>query len=125
MHYWLSGPADGRVVVLTHGASMDHRMFDAQLHLLTDAGYRVLTWDIRGHGRSQPLGEIPIDVSDMVDDLLAILGELGIDGPICVGGQSLGGYVAQEMTYREPGRVAAMVIIGSTCITWPIARWER
>lgn len=125
VHVWVTGPTDGPLIVLTHGASMDHRMFDEQLTPLVGAGYRVLTWDIRGHGRSQPIGQVPIDVTDMAEDLLAILDHLGIAGPICVGGQSLGGYVAQELAYREPERVGAMVIIGSTCITMPIARWEQ
>lgn len=100
-------------------------MFDEQLGTLVTAGYRVLTWDIRGHGRSQPIGRVPIDVSDMTDDLVAIVDQLGVVGPICVGGQSLGGYISQEMLLREPDRVTAMVIIGSTCITIPMAWWER
>ena len=125
LHDWLAGPADGPLIVLSHGASMDHRMFDEQLGPLVDAGYRVLTWDIRGHGRSQPIGRVPIDVADMTGDLLAVLDHLDITGPICVGGQSLGGYIAQDLVHREPRRVAAMVIIGSTCLTLPIARWEQ
>lgn len=125
VHAWLTGPTSGPLIVLSHGASMDHRMFDEQLGPLVGAGYRVLTWDIRGHGRSQPIGRVPIDVADMAEDLLAILDHLDVSGPICVGGQSLGGYVAQELVYREPERVAAVVIIGSTCITMPIARWEQ
>jgi 3-oxoadipate enol-lactonase len=125
IHAWLSGPAGGPLIVLSHGASMDHGMFNEQLGPLVGAGYRVLTWDIRGHGRSQPIGRVPIDVANMAEDLLAILDHLDISGSICVGGQSLGGYVAQELVYREPGRVAAVVIIGSTCITMPIARWEQ
>jgi pimeloyl-ACP methyl ester carboxylesterase len=125
IHAWLAGPDSGPVVVLTHGASMDHRMFDPQLAPLVDAGYRVLTWDIRGHGRSQPLGRKPIRVADMVDDLLAVLEHLRISGPVCIGGQSLGGYVAQELVYRHPERVEAVVIVGSSCITMPISWWER
>jgi len=125
IHAWLTGPAEGPLIALSHGASMDHRMFDQQLGPLAAAGYRVLTWDIRGHGRSQPIGRVPIDVTDMTDDLLAIVDHLGVCGPICVGGQSLGGYIAQEMLRREPKEVAAMVIVGSTCTTMPIAWWER
>ncbi|WP_396897424.1 hypothetical protein [Nesterenkonia ebinurensis] len=34
-------------------------MFTDQLHPVIDAGYRVLTWDIRGHGESQPRGAGP------------------------------------------------------------------
>lgn len=122
---WVTGQENSPLVVLTHGASMDHRMFDEQLTPLVAAGYRVLTWDMRGHGRSHPIGRIPITVADMVEDLLARLDHLGISGPICVVGHSLGGYVAQELEYRDPERVATLVIIGSTCITMPISRWEQ
>ncbi|MEZ5089005.1 MAG: alpha/beta hydrolase [Micropruina sp.] len=125
LHAWLTGPDGGPLIALSHGASMDHRMFDEQIGPLADAGYRVLAWDIRGHGRSQPIGRLPIDIADMTDDLLAILDHLDASGPICVGGQSLGGYVAQDLVRRTPERVAAVVIIGSTCATMPITWWER
>lgn len=124
VHAWVTGPASCPLIALSHGASMDHRMFDEQLVSLVGAGYRVLTWDIRGHGRSKPIGHIPITVADMAGDLLAILDHLDVSDPICLGGQSLGGYVAQELVYREPERVAALIVIGSTCITMPIAQWE-
>ena len=125
VHAWVTGPADGRLVVLCHGASMDHRMFDEQVGPLAEAGFRVLTWDMRGHGHSRPIGRVPVSITDLADDLLAVLDQLGAREPVCVGGQSLGGLVAQELAYRTPERVAALVIIGSTCITMPIARWER
>lgn len=125
VHAWVTGPTEAPLIVLTHGAAMDHRMFDPQVEPLVEAGYRVLTWDLRGHGDSQPLGRSPILVGDMVDDLLALLERLDVRGPICVGGQSLGGYVAQELAFLHPQRVSAMVIVGSTCITLPIPRWEH
>lgn len=125
LHFWLAGKSDGPLIVLNHGASMDHRMFDRQLGPLVDAGYRVLTWDIRGHGRSQPIGRVPIGVTDMTEDLLAILDHLDVSGPICIAGQSLGGYIAQDLVYRKPDRVAAVVIVGATCLTLPIPWWER
>lgn len=124
VHAWDSGPVDGPVVVLTHGATMDHRMFDPQVPALTEAGYRVITWDLRGHGASRPLGAEPFTVPLLVEDLLTVLDHLGVTGPVVAGGQSLGGYVAQELVFRHPERVAALVIIGSTCLTLPISRAE-
>lgn len=44
LHAWLTGPDGGPLIALSHGASMDHRMFDEQIGPLTDAGYRVLAW---------------------------------------------------------------------------------
>jgi pimeloyl-ACP methyl ester carboxylesterase len=103
---------------------MDHRMFDPQLPVLTQAGYRVLTWDMRGHGVSKPIGRTPITIRDFADDLLAILNELGVATPICVVGQSLGALLAQDIVYRHAERVACVVVIGATCMTLPIAWWE-
>lgn len=125
LHVWLTGPADGPLIVLGHGAAMDHRMFADQLDPLVAAGYRVLTWDIRGHGRSQPLGRRPMTVPDMTDDLVAILNDLGHTAPLCIGGQSTGGYIAQDFVRRHPERTAAVVIIGSTCTSMPIPWWEH
>lgn len=115
LHYWIRGPEDAPVVVLTHGASMDHRMFTDQREALLDAGYRVLAWDVRGHGLSKPIGP-RFSVSVVVEDLVAILDQLEIDRVIPVG-HSFGGYVSQELLFRHPERVAAIGIIGATDIT--------
>lgn len=111
LHYWIGGLENRPLVVLMHGATMDHRMFNAQVDaMLTD--YRVLVWDARGHGKSRPLG-ISFSLDICVEDLLAILGEMHVDQAVLVG-QSLGGYVAQACYFRAPERVLAMGIIGST-----------
>ena len=114
LHYWVVGPDDAPSVVYSHGASMDHRMFDGQLELLLDAGYRVVTWDIRGHGLSKPVGS-QFDVETVVEDLLAILDRLDADEVVLVG-QSFGGYASQELCFRYPERVSALVV-GATDIT--------
>ena len=122
IHYWLAGPEDGRLVTFTPGASMDHRMFDEQVSVVASAGYRVLTWDVRGHGRSKPIGE-DLSVPAVVEDLLTLMDLSGHEKAVFVG-QSLGGYVAQEALFRHPGRVEALVLIGSTDITALPSRLE-
>ncbi|OVE84110.1 alpha/beta fold hydrolase [Natronolimnobius baerhuensis] len=115
IHYWVVGPDSGPLVVLTHGATMDHRLFDAQRQPLVDAGYRVLAWDVRGHGYSKPIGT-GFSVPLVVEDLCAILDHLEYDEVILVG-QSFGGYVSQELLFRSPERVSALCVIGATDIT--------
>jgi len=122
LHYWLGGPQGAPLVVLTHGATMDHRMFNAQVSALIGGGYRILVWDARGQGHSQPMGE-QLSMPRAAQDLLAILDQVGADHAV-IGGQSLGGYVAQYLYLAAPQRVQAMVIIGSTCIAFPYAWWE-
>ncbi|NNH22150.1 alpha/beta hydrolase [Pseudokineococcus marinus] len=125
VHFWLSGPARGPLVVLSHGATMDARMFDLQVPALTAAGYRALVWDSRGHGASRPLGTSPITVADMADDLLAVLDHLGEPGPVHHVGQSLGTYVGQRILLDHPGRVASLAVIGGTSLTLPLPAWQR
>ena len=114
LHYWLHGPADGPVVTLTHGLSLDRHAFDAQVPALVDAGYRVLTWDIRGHGRSQPMGP-SLSIGEVVDDLLAVLDEAQVEQTVLVG-QSFGGMVIQEVAAQAPDRITALVVIGAPAL---------
>lgn len=123
LHYWLTGPEDGPPVIFTHGATMDYRMFDAQVGAVAVKGYRVLAWDIRGHGRSKPIGD-GFSLGRATDDLVAILDGVGFREAVHVG-QSFGGFVAQDLTYRHPERVRALVLIGSSSITTPPNRQEQ
>jgi len=114
IHYWLHGPKGRPLVTLTHGATMDHRMFDAQIPALAEE-YRVLTWDVRGHGQSQPIGD-HFSMAAAVDDLLALMQLAGYDQAV-LAGQSMGAYIAQNFVVRYPERALALVSIGSTNIT--------
>ena len=121
LHYWVGGQADRPLIACLHGATMDHRMFNAQVEALAPH-YRVLTWDARGHGQSQPIGA-DFSLTRCAEDLLAILDAEGVDQAILCG-QSLGGYIAQHIYRLAPERVRALIIIGSTPITKAYSRWE-
>ena len=111
---YLHGPRHGPTVVLTHGLSLDHRAFDAQVPALVAAGYRVVTWDVRGHGASQPMGD-GITIEQAADDLGAVLDELATE-PVVLVGQSFGGMIVQEFATRSPDRVAGLVVIGAPAL---------
>lgn len=113
IHYWTAGPERSPLVVFTHDGLADHRMFDAQLATLWEAGYRTLRWDMRGHGRSQPLGKTPLTVRDLADDLLAVLDAITLGRPFCLVGQGLGGQVAQLVARWRPERAAALVLVAT------------
>ncbi|QPC84512.1 alpha/beta hydrolase [Phototrophicus methaneseepsis] len=121
VHYWLGGEADRPLVVMMHGATMDHRMFNAQVTALLPE-YRVLVWDARAHGKSLP-NTADISLESFVQDMLAILDELGVAQVILMG-QSLGGYIAQQLYKIAPQRVQAMIIIGSTPIAKAYSKLE-
>lgn len=122
LHYWLTGQQGRPLVVFTHGALVDHHAFDPQLPMVGQH-YHVLTWDVRGHGQSQPMG-VPFTVREAVEDLVALLDLLGEHQAILVG-QSMGGNIAQEMLFLYPERVSALVALDCTCNTLELSALER
>ena len=112
--YWVSGPERAPVVLLLHGATLDHRAWDAQVDELTPQ-YRVVVPDLRGHGESTLEGAFRFD--DAVDDVAALLDAVDTGAPIALGGLSLGGNIAQEIVHRDPQRIDALVVADSTCNT--------
>ena len=122
IHYWAGGSPKGPALVCLHGALMDHRMFNAQIPYLVD-DYRVLVWDARGHGRSQPIGLDRPLISDYVADLLALLDHAGVTKAILIA-QSMSAYIAQHLLRLHPERVRALVLIGSTPISFRLTPLE-
>ena len=122
LHYWVGGPEGRPLVVFTHGACVDHHSFDPHIPVVAQR-YRVLNWDARGHGKSQPMGE-PFSLPLAVEDLLAIVDQLGYQKAVFVG-HSNGTYISQELAFRHPERVQALVIADGTCITWKRSAFEN
>ena len=112
--YWVSGPERAPVVLLLHGATLDHRAWDAQVEDLTPR-FRVVVPDLRGHGESTLEGAFRFD--DAVDDVAALLNAVDTGAPVALGGLSLGGNIAQEIVHRDPQRVDALIVADSTCNT--------
>jgi 3-oxoadipate enol-lactonase len=120
--YWLTGPEKAPMVVLTHGATIDHRTWNPQLKVLEDE-YRVLVWDVRGHGQSQPIGD-DFTIAGAAEDLVAILDKQKVKQAVLVG-QSMGGNIAQELVFNQPERVRAMFLLGCACNTWKLSGFEK
>jgi pimeloyl-ACP methyl ester carboxylesterase len=113
IHYWTGGPDVGPTLVLLHGATLDHDAWNPQVDALKSR-YRVVVPDLRGHGASIGPGLFTFD--DAVGDIVALLDHLDLRR-IGLIGLSLGGNIAQEIVYRDPGRVATLVVADSTCNT--------
>jgi 3-oxoadipate enol-lactonase len=109
LHYWIGGRASAPLVVFTHGATIDHHEWDATLPLVGDK-FRVLAWDMRAHGLSRPAS---FSMPGAEEDLLALLDTVGAEQAILVG-HSLGGNLHQELVFRHPERVRAMVCLDCT-----------
>jgi pimeloyl-ACP methyl ester carboxylesterase len=100
-----SGPA----VLLSHGYSATSQMWTKQVEALKDR-YRVITWDMRGHGQSDsPEDQALYSEAATCGDMAGILRELGIEKAI-VGGLSLGGYMSLAFNVRYPEMVSALML---------------
>ncbi|MBT2470422.1 alpha/beta fold hydrolase [Streptomyces sp. ISL-66] len=102
------GPRAGAPVILLHGHPFDHTIWAPQTAALTTAGYRVITPDLRGYGRSPAIEDKTL-LAGFADDLAVLFDALGIEEAV-VGGVSMGGQIAMEMRLRHPGRVRALVL---------------
>jgi 3-oxoadipate enol-lactonase len=121
----------GPDVVLLHGLTATRRYVVMGSKALPRAGYRVTTFDARGHGESSPAGSPEeYEYRDMVDDLEAVLDHLGADRA-ALGGASMGAHSAMAYALAFPERVAALVQITPAYDGRPredsddLAEWER
>lgn len=97
------------VLVLVHGAGMDHSAWAQQSRALAHGGFAVLAPDLPGHGRSD--GPALTRVEDVADWLDALLATLAVERAT-VAGHSLGGLVVLDFAARYPDRTARAVILG-------------
>ncbi|MEU7304328.1 alpha/beta fold hydrolase [Streptomyces sp. NPDC007189] len=108
LHYDDLGPSGGLPVLLIHGHPFDRTLWAPQAAALAEAGYRAITPDLRGYGRSSVTpGKVLL--ADFADDLAALLDHLGIERAV-VGGVSMGGQITMEFQLRHPRRVRALVL---------------
>ncbi|MGP9538083.1 alpha/beta fold hydrolase [Brachybacterium sp. AOP43-C2-M15] len=115
---------DGVAVLLTHGAGMDHTMFDEQAVALTAEGYRVIVWDLRGHGASTLADGVRFAAADALADLEALLDQCGVREAVLVG-HSLGGNLVQAFAREHPQRVSGLIVLDATWNAGPLSMLER
>jgi pimeloyl-ACP methyl ester carboxylesterase len=101
LHYELTGSRSGSgdPLVLVHGSWVDHHSWDTVVRPLGNS-FRVLTYDRRGHGRSERL-DGQGSVFEDADDLAALIEALDL-APAHVAGNSFGAVIALRAAARHP-----------------------
>ena len=108
IHYDVAG--SGPALILTHGYSSTGEMWAGQIAPLSKH-FTVITWDMRGHGRSDyPADPAQYSEEATVADMAALLDAVGEKDAI-VGGLSLGGYMSLAFHRAHPERTRALLIV--------------
>jgi pimeloyl-ACP methyl ester carboxylesterase len=107
----VSGPPDGRLVVLLHGFPECASSWHLVQASLARAGYRVVAPDMRGYGGSdRPAGVAPYAVAHLVADVSGLIGAMGRERAYVVG-HDWGAVVAWWTAMLRPDRVERLAII--------------
>jgi pimeloyl-ACP methyl ester carboxylesterase len=101
---WYETGGEGDTLVLVHAGFVDSRMWDDQWKAFTDR-YRVIRFDQRGFGKSDPA---PEPVSRRAD-LFQLMEQLGVGRTVLLG-SSIGGEVVLDLALEHPKRVAALIV---------------
>ena len=100
----------GEPLVCIHGVGSYREAWDGVAERLADR-FRVLTFDLRGHGRASKVrGRYEID--DFVGDVLALADHAGFD-TFNLAGFSLGGLIAQRLALTHQQRVRRLVLLAT------------
>src|SRR5918999_1068553 len=99
---------EGVPVVLLHGLTATRRYVVMGSRNLERGGHRVVMYDARGHGRSDPAERYGYDA--LADDLLAVLDDRGIDRAV-LAGASMGAHTIARFALEHPDRAAALVVV--------------
>ncbi|MGH3673099.1 MAG: alpha/beta fold hydrolase [Pseudonocardiaceae bacterium] len=112
------GPREAApTVVFVHGWVLDARTWEPVANSLAST-HPVVRYDLRGHGRSGPVGPGTATIAQLADDLADLLGA-EVEGPVVLVGHSLGGMAIMALAQRHPElvaqRVAGVVFAATSC----------
>jgi 3-oxoadipate enol-lactonase len=108
VHYELQG--EGQPLLFIHGLGSSTRDWESQVPIFARA-YRVITFDLRGHGQSgKPPG--PYSMQMFAADTIALARALGVDQAHVVG-VSLGGGIAMQIALDAPRLVRTLTVVNS------------
>jgi 3-oxoadipate enol-lactonase len=106
------GKPGGTPVVFIHGFPFDKRMWENQFDFFKEQ-YRVIAYDVRGHGNT-PSGTGKFTMDKFAEDLLLFMDGLQISkANIC--GLSMGGYIALNAIMKKPNRIASLILCDTQC----------
>ena len=100
----------GPVVLFIHGTASAKEIWEKQYKLLNNSNYRVISVDLRGHGKSKDPGGT-CTIKDHIRDLKETLDYLVIEEPVTIVGHSFGAVLAVKFAERYPEEVLKLLLV--------------
>lgn len=116
-------------IVLVHGLTATRRYVVHGSRVLSRRGYRLVSYDARGHGESQAAPAGTYDYEHLTSDLQAVVeAEVG-EGRVLLAGHSMGAHTIAALALANPDRIAAIALAGPGVVGAPpseesLANWE-
>lgn len=110
-HYELKGPKDGKTIILVHGNAAPYVTWDYTFDALVNSGFRVLRYDIYGHGYSDR-PNLEAYNNELYDrQLTELIEKLGIKYPVYLVGTSQGGSICAYFAANHPYQVEKIAFL--------------
>lgn len=102
----------GQPLILIHGWPLSGKSWEMQIPVLLDLGYRVITYDRRGFGKSSPTAD-GYDYDSLAKDLHELISQLELKNVILFGFSMGGGEVVRYLTNYGSENVDKVALISS------------
>lgn len=102
--------AKATTVLLVHGYAHSQAVWAQQRRAIHDAGYRVVSMDLRGHGRSGEGDEESYTIAQLGRDVAGVIEQAIPEGPIALVGHSMGGMALMALAEERPELVRARTV---------------
>jgi pimeloyl-ACP methyl ester carboxylesterase len=110
LFYTLHGPESAPPLLLVHGWCCNSHDWDFSIAPLAQS-YRVIAFDLRGHGQSNAPADLTYRLGDHMSDVVALLHHLGYDRDVRIVGHSMGGMITSALSVTKPELFKAFVVV--------------
>lgn len=108
--YYVDNQKSGKVIFFIHGTGSTHEVWEKQYKLLNKTNYRIISIDLRGHGKSlNSNSECSID--DHINDIKETVEHIGIKEPMTLVGHSFGAVLAVKFAERFPEYTEKLLLV--------------
>ncbi len=118
------GQGDAGTVVLVHGATVPHWEFDRLVPHLRSAGFRVVRFDLFGHGLSDRPA-VEYDFGLFLGQALELVDSLRATRPLTILGHSFGAALAAAIVSERPGLIQRLVLVAPLLDFMAGAWWPK